>query len=222
VDSFSTPVKDKFVEIILKWGERNRRDFLWRRSRDPYRVFVAETLVQRTRASQAEKSYAKFLERWPDLDSLAKASSSDLGSVIDSLGLGYRIERLRTMSKEIQEEFGGRIPDSLEKLKLLYGKGFGDYMAHALLCFAYGQDVPVVDVNVERILKRLFSFRTRKNGHRDRRLWKFAEGLVPRGRSKEYNWALIDFGALVCTPLSPRCPSCPLLAICDFGRTSSH
>jgi len=180
---------------------------------------VAESLVQRTRASQAEKSYAEFLERWPDPESLAKSKSSDVRSVVGSLGLDYRVERLRMISHEIQVRFRGRIPDSLAELKLLYGKGFGEYMAHALLCFAFGQDVPVVDANVERILKRVFSFRTRKNGHRDRKLWEFAGGLVPVGRAREYNWALIDFGALVCTPLSPRCSSCPLLRICDFGKT---
>jgi A/G-specific adenine glycosylase len=209
------------VKTILRWGGRNRRDFPWRKTRSPFQIFVAETLVQRTRAAQAAKVYTKFLENWPDSSSLAKASLSNVRSVISPLGLGYRAERLTKISKEIQEKFGGRIPDSLAKLRTLYGKGFGDYMAHAILCFAFNQSAPVVDANVERILKRVFSIKTRKNGHRDRKLWELAGSLVPSGRAKQYNWALIDFGALVCTATSPKCPICPLLQICDFGRARS-
>jgi A/G-specific adenine glycosylase len=121
------------------------------------------------------------------------------------------------IASEIQHRFGGVIPESLDDLKLLYGKGFGNYMAHALLCFSFGKDVAVVDANVERILKRVFSLKIRKNGHRDRKLWTFAAQLIPSGRGREYNWALIDFGAMVCTPYSPKCSSCPILKVCDFG-----
>jgi A/G-specific adenine glycosylase len=113
--------------------------------------------------------------------------------------------------------FGSRIPDDISKLRQLQGKGFGEYMAHAILSFAYGQDVPIVDKNVERILTRVFSLKVRKDGHRDPTLWQFAARLVPTGQAKEYNWSLIDFGALVCTPKNPRCRTCPILDICDYG-----
>jgi len=213
-----TQRQSEFVSRLVAWGSKNRRDFPWRRTEDPYNVFVAESLIQRTRATQVEPTYSKFLEKWPNIESLSKATQCDIRHVIWTLGLDYRVSRIRKLTKEIVKLFAGRIPDSLAELKRLYGKGFGDYMAHAILCFAFGQDVPVVDKNVERILKRVFSIETRKDGHRDRKLWRFAARLVPKGRAKDYNWSLLDFGALVCTPNNPKCPTCPLLEICDYGR----
>jgi len=179
---------------------------------------VAESLVQRTKAGQVEPTYLRFLEKWPNIESLSKAGQNDLRTVIWTLGLDYRVRRIQTIAKEMMRSFGGRIPDNLAELKRLYGKGFGDYMAHAILCFAFGQDVPVVDKNVERILTRVFSLKIRKDGHRDPNLWRFATELVPKGKAREHNWSLLDFGALVCTPKNPKCPTCPVLETCDYGR----
>jgi len=215
--------QSEFVSKLMDWGGKNRRDFAWRRTEDPYSVFVAESLVQRTKASQVEPIYLKFLQKWPDIKSLSKATQRDLKSVIGTLGLEYRVRRIQAIAQQLMNLFGGSIPNKLAELKRLYGKGFGDYIAHAVLCFAFRQDVPVVDKNVERILKRVFSIETRRDGHRDRKLWTFAAGLVPEGRAKDYNWSLLDFGALLCTPKNPKCPTCPVLEICDFGteRVSS-
>lgn len=208
----------EFASRIVRWGEDNRRQFPWRQTPNPYNIFVAESLVQRTRAGQVEPVYLRFLEKWPNLGLLSKATERDLRNVIATLGLDYRVKRIRVIASEIVRLHGGKIPGSLEELKQLYGKGFGDYMAHAILCFAYGQNVPIVDKNVERILMRVFSLKTRKDGHRDPSLWRFAAKLVPRGGAREYNWSLLDFGALVCTPKNPSCPTCPLLQICDYGK----
>jgi A/G-specific adenine glycosylase len=202
----------------MAWGKDNQRDFAWRHAKDPYEVFVAECLVQRTKASQVEPIYREFLKNWPDFISLSKATHHQVTSVIRPLGLEYRAKRIRTIAKLIVHLFGATIPDDLNELKRLYGKGLGDYTAHAILCFAYGQNVPVVDTNVERILKRVFSVRARKDGHRDRRLWAFAAQLVPRGKAKYYNWSMLDFGALVCPAKNPLCSSCPILEICDYGQ----
>lgn len=209
--------KSEFVSDLLTWGEKNRRVFAWRHTEDPYKVFVAESLVQRTRAAQVEPIYLKFIDKWANIESLAKATDQEVRSVVYPLGLDYRVRRIRTVAKAIMCLFGGKIPNNLAGLKKLYGKGVGDYMAHAILCFAFSQDIPVVDKNVERILKRVFSIQTRKDGHRDRKLWTFAAGLVPEGKARGYNWSLIDFGALVCTPKKPKCSMCNLLEICDYG-----
>lgn len=207
-----------FAAEMLAWGDKNLRDFAWRHTKDPYKVFVAESLVQRTKAAQVEPIYRNFLERWPDAQSLSKATQKELRSVIGTLGLNYRSKRIITIAKQVMEKFGGIIPSEFADLKKLYGKGLGDYIAHAILCFAFSQDVPVVDKNVERILKRVFSLAARADAHRDPRLWTFAGRLVPPRRAREYNWSLLDFGALVCTPKNPKCPTCPLLQLCDFGR----
>lgn len=210
--------RTRFVEIVQEWGKKNRRDFLWRHKADPYEILVAEVLVQRTKAAQAESVYEAFLKRWPTVSSLCNARTEEIETTIRSLGLAYRASRLHELSCQIVRQFESRIPNEADQLKQLYGKGFGDYIAHAILCFAYGKDVAVVDKNVERILKRVFSLRSRKNGHRDPVLWQFASSLVPKGRAKEYNWSLIDFGALVCTSRNPKCPTCPLVTICDYGK----
>jgi A/G-specific adenine glycosylase len=213
----SSSKESAFVAEILAWGEKNRRDFAWRHTKDPYRVFVAESLVQRTKAAQAEPAYLNFLERWPNLWSLSRATPRELRSVIGTLGLDYRSKRIITVARQIAETFDGRIPNRFREMKKLYGKGLGDYMAHAILCFAFGQAVAVVDKNVERILKRVFSLAMCADAHRDPRLWAFAGRLVPSRRAREYNWSLLDFGALMCTPKNPKCPTCPLLQLCDFG-----
>jgi A/G-specific adenine glycosylase len=222
LDAANGSKRSTFVTKMLAWGEENRRAFPWRRTKNPYKVFVAESLVQRTKAAQVEPVYGVFLKRWPNALSLSKAAELQVKSVIGTLGLEYRSKRITTIAKRIAEVFGGEIPGELAGLKKLYGYGFGEYMAHAILCFAFGQDVPVVDQNVARILKRVFSLTTRADAHRDPKLWAFAGGLVPPGRAREYNWSLLDFGALVCTPRKPKCPTCPLLRLCDFGEGRSR
>lgn len=218
----SSQRKLEFVSKLLHWGDQNRRDFRWRHTQDPYNVLVAELLVQRTKAVQVEPVYLKFLERWSNVGSLSRAKEQEIRSVVGTLGLDYRAKRIQTIARRIMELFGGKIPDESVELRRLYGKGFGDYMANAILCFAFGQHLPVVDKNVERILTRVFSLRVHKDGHRDPRLWQFAGELVPSGKAREYNWSLIDFGALVCSPRNPICPACPILGICDYGRRSAR
>jgi len=216
----SSQRKLEFVSKLLHWGDQNRRDFRWRHTQDPYNVLVAELLVQRTKAVQVEPVYLKFLERWSNVGSLSRAKEQEIRSVVGTLGLDYRAKRIQTIARRIMELFGGKIPDEPVELRRLYGKGFGDYMANAILCFAFGQDVPVVDKNVERILKRVFSVDVRNDGHRDKRLWTFAAGLVPKHKAKEYNWSLLDFGALLCTARNPKCSVCPMRGICDYVKNS--
>jgi len=216
-DQFS-PKARHFTELVQKWGEGNMRSFAWRRTTDPYRILVAEILVQRTRAVQAERAYLDVVGTWPDIAELSRATCAEIRSKIHSLGLNYRVKRLQRISKAIFRQFGLRIPDNLPEFKRLYGIGFGDYIAHAILCFAFGRKVPIVDKNVERILTRFFSLKTRADGHRDQKLWRFAAELLPKNKIKEYNWSLIDFGALVCTPKNPKCLTCPLMKMCSHAK----
>ena len=208
----------RFVSGIADWTKKNQREFPWRHTTDPYRVLIAEYLVQRTRAEQVKPVYVEFIHKWPTIQSLSAASLSEIARVIRPLGLEYRAARIKSISEILVQDFDGCIPNSLAGLEGLYGTGLGEYMAHAILCFAFGQDVPVIDQNVVRILRRVFSVEARKDAHRDPRLWKFAKKLVPRGEARKYNWGLLDFGALVCTPSKPHCASCPILEICDYGN----
>lgn len=210
--------KASFVKKLLKWGGDNHAEYPWRKTSEPYRVLIAELLLQRTKAEQVVPVYNKFVERFPDLTTLESARIEDIVNVIRSLGLAYRGARLKSIAKEILSKYSGVVPDDVKVLLEL--NGVGNYVANAVRCFAYNHDVAVVDANIARIVKRLFSMDLGSDPHKRQTLWKFMQSIVPSGRAREFNWALIDFGNAVCTVRNPKCKSCPLNTICDYYAQS--
>lgn len=202
----------KFVDILLLWGSINRRDFPWRKESDPYKVLVTELMLQRTKAEQVLRVYEIFFKRFPKPEALAKSPVSEIERVIKPLGLAYRAKRLKMLANGILKE--GGISEDSKKLTKIYG--VGDYVASAVLCFAYGRNVAVVDANVARIAKRIFSLDFGSDAHKHDELWKFMQELLPEGRAKELNWSILDFGSLICTPKNPKCNVCPLNSMCDY------
>ena len=205
----------KFVEGLLFWGSLNKRDFPWRKESDPYKILIAELMLQRTKAEQVVRVYEIFLERFPKPRNLAKSSIREIERIIKPLGLAYRAKRLKMLGEEILSE--GGIPSESKKLTRIHG--VGDYAASAVLCFAYGQHTAVVDSNVARIVKRVFSLNFGSDPHKREELWKFMQDLVPEGRAKEFNWSILDFGSLICAPKKPKCNICPLNSVCDYYLT---
>ena len=204
----------RFVKKLLDWGRRNRRRFPWREAADPYRVLVAELMLQRTQAPQVEGIYQRFFEEFPTLEAASCAPLRRIEKILGHLGLNHRIPRIHRILKWIAEEHGGRVPDTLDGLKAL--PGVGDYIAHAVLCFGYGRDVPILDPNVYRVLHRVFGLTSSKKRPRDDpKVWGFAAELVPAGKAKLYNEALLDLGAVVCRK-KPLCPQCPVRSICEY------
>lgn len=202
-----------FQRRLLAWYADHGRDLPWRRTRDPYRVLVAEIMLQQTQVERVIPKYEEFLRRYPTLEVLAAASPHEVRRLWYPLGYNARPYRLHQIARESMARYGGRLPDRPEVLRTL--PGIGPYTAGALLSFAYDHDTPVVDTNVRRVLARVFlGPRAAGRLRSDRPLWALAARLVPRGRGYDYNQALMDFGATWCTPRRPRCGPCPLRQLC--------
>lgn len=204
-----------FVQLLLDWFGKNGRDYPWRRTTDPYRVFVAECMLQRTTPGHVVAVYEEFLKRYPTPQAAASASDSDISGLLKHLGLKHRWPLFKKALDKIAGEYGGRIPDDADALVGL--PGVGPYTARAVLCFAHGRDLALVDVNVVRVLERALGLRSgKKRPHTDQGFWKEVDGLVPTGRSREFNLALIDLAALICRRGVPKCLLCPVSRVCTY------
>jgi A/G-specific adenine glycosylase len=199
---------------LLAWYEAHRRDLPWRRTRDPYHILLSEMMLQQTQVPRVLPRYLAWLERFPTLEALAAAPTADVLREWSGLGYNSRAVRLQAVARQVVAEHGGRMPREVEALRAL--PGIGDYTARAVACFAYEQDVPVLDTNVKRVLHRvLVGPDAPKPQLTDRQFWALAERAVPAGRGYDWNQALMDFGSSVCTARKPACLICPLRDICQ-------
>lgn len=198
---------------LLRWFDASKRDLPWRRTRDPYRILLAEYLLQRTRVASGTPYYERFLARFPDVASLASASETDVLRLWEGLGYYRRARNLLAAARAIVEHHGGRVPSTASTLQEL--PGIGPYTAGAVASIAFGERVPAVDGNATRVLARLFRIEddVSRGPGRDRVL-EVAVSLVPRERPGAFNQALMELGATVCTPRSPACHACPLRTLC--------
>jgi A/G-specific adenine glycosylase len=206
----------KIQKLLLKWALKNLRDFSWRRNRTPYRVMVAEFLLKRTTSTAVSRVYEAFLERYPSVKELARADVRKLENLLETIGY-YRL-RARAMKETanyIVEKFDGEIPKDLEHLLSI--PNIGPYTAGAILSLGYSQPAPMVDSNVERILKRIFKNTLPEKGVL-KRLQEVAEFMVPKDKHDIFNLALLDLGALICTYREPYCDKCAINLLCDTGR----
>ena len=205
-------------ELLLLWFSKHGRDFPWRRSRNPYQVLIAEKLLQQTKArSQLVQAYKAIIFHYPNPQALASANISNLQRIIKPLGLVYRAGELIKMANEIVQNFGGRIPRDLNALLSL--TGVGDYSARAVLSFAFNEDVPIVDTNIARLIDRLHGLEGSipSNPARSKKLRDHATNLIPQGKSRHMNLALLDLCAIVCKSRNPICSKCPIHHFCKYG-----
>lgn len=201
-----------FRSALRKWREDNLRSFSWRNTSDPYEILVAEILLQKTAAEKVEPIYDEFLETYPTLNDLAEAESETLGQIIYSLGLqNQRGKALIEIGSELRDR---GVPASEEEL--LDFPYVGRYAANATLCFAFDEPRAIVDANVVRVYNRFFGTNFE---YRDDEAWRFAARVLPKNDAQEFNLALLDFGAEICTPTSPRCEDCLLSGGCEFYQT---
>lgn len=185
----------------------------WRNTKDPYRILLAEYLLQRTRVASGTPYYERFLERFPDVVSLAAASEESVLRAWEGLGFYRRARNLHAAAKAIVRDHGGRIPEDASTLATL--PGIGPYTAGAVASIAFGEAVPAVDGNVIRVLSRLYRIEsdvTRPAGRA--RIEERARALVPTSRSGTFNQALMELGATVCLPRRPACEACPVHGLC--------
>jgi len=201
---------------LLKWYVRNRRDLPWRESADPYAVWVSEIMLQQTRVAVVVDRYQAFMGRFPTLVSLALAGEQEVLALWSGLGYYRRARMLHKAAQFVAENFGGNMPVRAEELRAL--PGIGAYTAAAVASIAHGERVAVVDGNVERVLCRVAGWEagSRKGGGAAlrRKIEDLAARLLDPGRPGDFNQAIMELGATVCTPRNPQCPVCPLAAEC--------
>jgi len=210
---FATRSLTRFQEELLAWFRAHRRELPWRASRDPYRVWVAEVMLQQTRIAAVVPYYERFLARFPDVESLAGARENEVLRLWSGLGYYSRARNLHRAAKEIVARHGGTFPDSIDAALAL--PGIGGYTAAAVLSIAYDVPLAVLDGNVARVLARIGGMRgDLRSGGRWQRLGKTAQGLLPHDAAGDWNQALMELGETLCTPRSPRCDACPVSRWC--------
>jgi len=209
-----------FTRKLLAWWARAARDLPWRKTRDPYRVLVSEFMLQQTQVSRVAEYYPRFLERFPDLETLARAPARAVREAWDGLGYYARARNLHSLAKSVAGDGVPTLPDDPAELMKL--PGIGPYTAGAVASFAYEKPVPAVDTNVARVITRVFlgNSRQRLSGNRQRIIWSLAASLVPKNgkRAWRFNQAVMELGALICLARKPKCPECPVRVTCKTGR----
>lgn len=214
IDVPATQATD-FRRRLHRWFRAHSRDLPWRRTRDPYRILVSELMLQQTQVSRVLDFYRRFLERFPDLPTLAAAKPQRVLEAWEGLGYYARARNLHKLANHVTSTRDGVIPSDPADLRGL--PGVGAYTAGAVASFAYEKRAALVDTNVARVLHRVFAPELDpKSSAGLRRLWRIAEQLLPRtGRSTwTHNQALMELGALVCSARSPKCGACPVRRVC--------
>jgi A/G-specific adenine glycosylase len=206
----------KFVRRLLLWSKNHSPEYPWRHTSDPYHVMVAEMLLRRTRAHNAVSVYEKFFETFPSVFALAEAPEDEIKRITRSLGLMSRSKTIKSAAQSIVKRYDGTFPSEGSELHTALGSG-SRYTVNAIRCFAFGQRVPIFDVNVKRIFERVFSVDFGTESHKREISWEIVSEAIPRENVKQYNWSLLDLGKAVCTPANPGCGICPLQMICDYG-----
>jgi A/G-specific adenine glycosylase len=195
----------KFSKQILKWYKSERRELPWRATKDPYLIWLSEVILQQTRVEQGLAYYKRFAERFPVVEKLASADEDEVLKLWQGLGYYSRARNLLQAARHINNEYNGQIPDNYSALKSL--KGIGDYTAAAIASIAFNEAVPVVDGNVKRVLARLYGLESTGNQlYRD--VKEIMEDNIDPTQAGEFNQAVMEFGALQCTPKNPKCTAC--------------
>lgn len=208
--------KASIPPAIIEWYKVNgRKNLPWRTTKNPYKILIAELMLQKTHAvQQVLPVYTVFINRFPNINTLFSASIEEIKEIIKSLGLqNTRARRFKELAEVLHQEYKDTIPNLHNDLLNL--PGVGEYVANAVECMAFNQPVEMVDANIGRVLGRVFyakeEYPPSKKG-----TWKLAEEMMPEKDFKEFNLGIIDLGALVCNPKSPKCAVCTLNKLCDF------
>ena len=203
-----------FRRALLRWYDQHRRDLPWRETRDPYRIWLSEIMLQQTRVAAVLDHYRIFLERFPNVHALAAASEEGVLATWSGLGYYRRARMLHRCAQQIAEQHGGSFPRNSEALLAL--PGIGRYTA-AIASIAFAEPVAVVDGNVERVLQRFIGINLTTT-----QTWRHAQALLANSRPGDFNQAMMELGATVCVPRAPHCPMCPVRKWCvtrgEIGR----
>jgi A/G-specific adenine glycosylase len=199
---------------LLRWYDKHKRDLPWRHTSDPYAIWISEAMLQQTRVDTVIPYWERFLQIFPDVESLAQAELDDVYAVWTGLGYYSRARNLKHAAEMVVSDYHGALPDTVETLQTL--KGIGRYTAGAVASIAFGREAPLVDGNVIRVFARLLGIREDSAAKQVvERMWSVADELVRGPRPGDLNQALMELGATLCTPRKPDCPACPVRRFCD-------
>jgi len=206
--------KQKFRKALGEWFRVEGRDLPWRKTTDAYAIMVSEFMLQQTQVATVRNFYDRWVERFPDFRSLAEATEAEVMQIWQGLGYYSRARNLHRAAQEVVAKYEGNLPTSLREIVEL--PGVGRYTAGAIASFAYDMATPIVEVNIARVIARLIDFReaidTAEGGAR---IWEVAEELLPERGGRLHNSALMELGALICTPKQPKCLICPVRGYCE-------
>jgi A/G-specific adenine glycosylase len=210
---FSASQRQSLRRRLLSWYGTHRRDLPWRRTRDPYRVWISEIMLQQTQVATVVAYFERFTRKFPDVRRLAAAKETDVLREWEGLGYYRRARQLHAAAQRIVADCGGQFPADLGELRKL--PGIGRYTAGAIASIAFDKRAPILEANTIRLISRLIAFRGNPHSPAGQRpLWHLAEELLPQKNAAEFNQALMEVGSLVCTPNEPNCPACPLSTLC--------
>lgn len=209
----SSPSAERVRAALTDWYRTAARDLPWRRTRDPYAIWVSEVMLQQTRVATVIPYFERWMQRFPSVEALARADEDGVLRAWQGLGYYSRARSLRAGAKAVVERHAGKMPQKLDELLAL--PGIGPYTAGAIASIAFDQPAAIVDGNVVRVLTRLYALRgDPARAPLKQNIWKLAEALVPTTGARDFNQALMELGATVCTPKSPQCVDCPLHELC--------
>ncbi len=203
---------DSFTEKLLSWFEENARELPWRKKRNPYSVWISEIMLQQTVVKTVIPYFRKWMNEYPDIETLSKAKETDVLSMWEGLGYYSRAVNILKTAKLLMEKHSGKLPGEIKALMSL--PGIGKYTASAILSIAYGRPVPVMDANVRRIMQRRFGI-VRLNGKEQKRLHEFLESVIPSACPGDFNEAMMELGQRICLTRNPECLRCPLHNDCS-------
>lgn len=203
--------KAEFTGALLAWFHEHKRDLPWRRSSDPYAIWLSEMMLQQTQVKTALPYYDRFLARFPDVQSLANASLQEVLKCWEGLGYYSRARHLHSTAREVRARYGGRFPETREALIRL--PGIGPYTASAVASIAFHEATPVVDGNVWRVFSRILADESKVEQGK-KKIFEFLKSIIPANDPGSFNQAIMELGSLVCTPKNPNCTSCPVRNFC--------
>jgi A/G-specific adenine glycosylase len=205
--------RQRFRRALLAWYRKHGRDLPWRRTSDPYHILVSEVMLQQTQVDRVLPKYDEWLRKYPSLEALASAPEAEVSATWRPLGYNIRPRRLHAIARESVVRYGGQLPSDHDTL--LSFKGIGAYTAGAIRSFAFRERAAILDTNVARVLFRVFVRRGDPKAHAmKKRLWLLSETLVPHKHVFDFNQALMDLGATVCSARKPDCVRCPMKSLC--------
>ena len=208
-------------QSLLHWYNQKKRDLPWRDHPDPYAVWVSEIMLQQTRVDTVIAYFERWMKKFPTISKLASAKEQDVLNLWEGLGYYSRARNLHKAAKMVIEEYEGKLPDNAKELLKL--PGIGRYTATAISSMAFGHDVAALDGNIRRVYARIFDIdAVLGTSQAEKIFWTIADDNLPKGKAGDYNQALMDLGAIICTPRSPKCEVCPVKKFCKSYKIGNQ